>query len=347
MADPTDDLPPRVLSGIQPSGTLHLGNYFGAMQQHIALQDEFPGESYYFIADYHALTTLRDPAALRQNVFDVALTYLACGLDPDKALLFRQSDIPEVTELTWLLATVTGMGLLERAHSYKDKVSQGIKPVAGLFLYPVLMAADILIYNSSLVPVGKDQVQHIEMTQDMATHFNEAYAEQAPVLRRPQWRLSKTPYVPGIDGRKMSKSYGNTLPMFLSGKQLKKAVGQVVTDSTPLGSPLMYARTDEHGETTKENVYALLELFCDEQELAQIRGWYQAGKRDGQDFGWGHAKQLLAAKIEAHFEAARARRDHYLANPNEVEAVLERSAKQARAVARATIDACKQACGLR
>ncbi|PRQ06611.1 tryptophan--tRNA ligase [Enhygromyxa salina] len=347
MAAANNVLPPRVLSGIQPSGTLHLGNYFGAMQQHIALQDEFPGQSYYFIADYHALTTLRDPAALRQNVFDVALTYLACGLDPDKALLFRQSDIPEVTELTWLLSTVTGMGLLERAHSYKDKVNQGIKPVAGLFFYPVLMAADILIYQSSLVPVGKDQVQHIEMTQDMATHFNEAFAQDTPVLRRPEWRLSKTPYVPGIDGRKMSKSYGNTLPLFLSGKPLKKAVGQVVTDSTPLGSPLSISRTDEHGETSKENVYALLELFCDEAELEQIRGWYQAGKRDGQDFGWGHAKQLLAAKIDAHFEPARARREHYLAHPEQVEAVLERSAKQARAVARATIDACKRACGLR
>ncbi|KIG17337.1 Tryptophanyl-tRNA synthetase [Enhygromyxa salina] len=347
MAASIDELPPRVLSGIQPSGTLHLGNYFGAMQQHIALQDEFPGQSYYFIADYHALTTLRDPAALRQNVFDVALTYLACGLDPDKALLFRQSDIPEVTELTWLLSTVTGMGLLERAHSYKDKVAQGIKPVAGLFFYPVLMASDILIYRSSLVPVGKDQVQHIEMTQDMATHFNETYASEAPVLRRPEWRLSKTPYVPGIDGRKMSKSYGNTLPLFLSGKKLKKAVGQVVTDSTPLGSPLPLTRTNDEGETTKENVYALLELFCDDAELAQIRGWYQAGKRDGQDFGWGHAKQFLAGKIEAHFAQARARREHYLAHPEEVEAVLERSAKQARALARATIDDCKRACGLR
>jgi tryptophanyl-tRNA synthetase len=350
MAAANDDLSPRVLSGIQPSGTLHLGNYFGAMQQHIALQDEFPGASYYFIADYHALTTLRDPAALRKNVFDVALTYLACGLDPDKALLFRQSDIPEVTELTWLLSTVTGMGLLERAHSYKDKVAHGIKPVSGLFFYPVLMAADILIYQSSLVPVGKDQVQHIEMAQDMATHFNEAYgkyAEQASILRRPQWRLSKTPYVPGIDGRKMSKSYENTLPMFLSGKPLKKAVGQVVTDSTPLGSPLSLTRIDEKGETQPETVYALLELFCDEHELTQIRSWYQAGKRDGQDFGWGHAKQLLAAKIEAHFADARARRDHYLAHPEQVEAVLERSANQARAIARATIDDCKRACGLR
>jgi len=358
-----DDLPPRVLSGIQPSGTIHLGNYFGAIQQHVALQDEFPGESYYFIADYHALTTLRDPEALRKHVFDVAVTYLACGLDPDKALLFRQSDIPEVTELTWLLSTVTGMGLLERAHSYKDKVAQNIKPVAGLFFYPVLMAADILIYQSSLVPVGKDQVQHVEMTQDMATHFNEAYAQDRPILRRTQWRLSKAPYVPGLDGRKMSKSYGNTLPLFLAGKPLKKAVGQIVTDSTALGQPLSLTRTipetihvrDEASDTVTaitqdkvvpETTYALLELLCDEAELAELRSWYAAGERDGQAFGWGHAKLLLAQKIEAHFAEARARREHFLAHPEQVEAVLRRSAERARVVARATLDACRHACGL-
>jgi tryptophanyl-tRNA synthetase len=341
---PLEVLPARVLSGIQPSGALHLGNYFGALRQHIALQDEFPGQSYYFIADYHALTTLRDAAALRANVFDVAVTYLACGLDPSKALLFRQSDIPEVTELTWLLSTVTGMGLLERAHSYKDKLAQGLKPVAGLCFYPVLMAADILIYKSSLVPVGKDQVQHIEMAQDMATHFNEAFGQ--PVLRRPEWRLSSTPYVPGIDGRKMSKSYGNTLSLFMSGKPLRKAVGQVVTDSTPLGQPLSLTRVDADGESSKECVYALLELFCDEAELEQIRGFYATGQRDGQAFGWGHAKQLLAGKIETHFADARARREHYLAHPEEVEAVLRRSAELARAVARATLDECRRACGL-
>lgn len=338
--------PTRVLSGIQPSGTIHLGNYFGAIQQHLALQHEFPGQCFYFIADYHALTTLRDGAALRKQVFELAVTYLACGLDPDKALLFRQSEIPEVCELTWLLSTVTGIGLLERAHSYKDKVAQGIKPVAGLFFYPVLMAADILVYGSSLVPVGKDQVQHVEMTQDMATHFNEAFCKDAPVLRRPEWRLSKSPYVIGIDGRKMSKSYGNTLPLFLAGKQLKKAVGQIVTDSTELGQPLRLERVDESGETTPETVYSLLELFCDEAELEQIRSWYAAGQREGQPFGWGHAKMLLAGKIEAHFAEARARREHLLAHPDEVEAVLQRSAAQARVIARETLDACKRACGL-
>jgi tryptophanyl-tRNA synthetase len=336
-----DALPPRVLSGIQPSGTIHLGNYFGAIRQQVALQDEFPNECLYFIADYHALTTVRDPAALRQNVFDLAVTYLACGVDPAKSMLFRQSDIPEVCELTWLLSTVTGMGLLERAVSYKDKVDQGIKPSVGLFTYPILMAADILIYRSSLVPVGKDQVQHIEMTQDMATHFNEAFARETPVLRRPEWRLSKSPYVPGVDGRKMSKSYGNTLPLFLTGKPLRKSLDAIVTDSTPYGDPLPW-KTD--------NVYALLELVCSDEELAEIRGFYEAGAwtPDGapQKFGYGHAKNLLSAKLDELFAPARARRDEFLAHPDDVEDILRSSAAKARVLARETIDACRQACGI-
>jgi tryptophanyl-tRNA synthetase len=340
------DAPARVLSGIQPSGAIHIGNYFGAIQQHMSLQEEFPGESYYFIADYHALTTLRDADALRNSVFELAVTYLACGLDPEKAVLFRQSDIPEVTVLTWLLSTVTGMGLLERAHSYKDKVAQGLKPVAGLFFYPVLMAADILLYQSSLVPVGKDQVQHVEMTQDMATYFNEAFAPNAPVLRRPEWRLSSAAYVPGIDGRKMSKSYGNTLPLFESGKKLRKLTAKIVTDSTPLGQPLHHRRVSESSEEVDENVYALLRLFCNEADLEQIRGWYASGQRDGQPFGWGHAKQLLAQKMDEYFAPARERREYYLAHPEEVEQVLQRSAVKARAVARQTLEACKRACGL-
>ena len=329
---------PRVLSGIQPSGTLHLGNYFGAIVQHLALQHEHPGESLYFIADYHALTTLRDPAALRSNSFDAAVTYLALGLDPAKALLFRQSDVPEVHELAWLLACVTGMGLLERAHSYKDKLAQGITPKVGLFTYPVLMAADILIYGSTLVPVGKDQLQHVEFAQDMATYFNEAFpGEGGPILVRPEPLQGKAPIVPGIDGRKMSKSYNNTLPLFESGKKLKKLVGQIVTDSTPLGEPLSLATC---------NVFALLKLFCSAPELDQLETWYRTGRRDDQPFGYGHAKVLLAEKIEAHFAEARARREHLLANPSEVEAVLARSAVRARALARATIDRCRRAVGL-
>jgi len=331
------EAPHRILSGVQPTGELHLGNYFGAIRQHIALQDEFPGECFYFIADYHALTTVHDPETLREHVRGVALTYLACGLDPDKALLFRQTDVPEVTELTWMLASVTGMGLLERAHSYKDKIAHGLKPDVGLFLYPVLMASDILIYGSSLVPVGRDQVQHIEMTQDMATYFNQTFCPAAPVLRRPEPRLSETPYVPGIDGRKMSKSYDNTIPIFESGKKLRKIVGSVVTDSTPLGQPL---------PTDTCNVFALLKLFCDDAELEKIAACYREGKRDGEPFGYGHAKKMLAETIESHFAEARARREQLLAEPDRVEQVLRRSAERARAVAAETVRRCKEACGL-
>ncbi len=328
----------RVLSGVQPSGAPHIGNYFGAIQQHIALQDEFPGECFYFIADYHALTTVKDAQKLREMVRDVAVTYLALGLDPERATLFRQSDVPEHTELTWMLSTVTGMGLLERAVSYKDKIAKGIKPSVGLFTYPVLMAADILIYKSSLVPVGKDQIQHVEMTQDMATHFNEAFAGDEPILRRPEFRLSRAPYVPGLDGQKMSKSYDNTIPMWTRGKALKKLVGRVVTDSTELGQPL---------PTENCNVFALLELFAGPDELEQIRGHYAAGSRDGQPFGYGHAKMLLKDLIERHFEQADVRREHLLAHPEEVDEVLRRGASRAREVARETVEQCKRACGLR
>jgi len=335
-----EPLAKRVLSGVQPTGDLHLGNYFGAISQHIALQDEFPGEAYYFIADYHALTTVRDADALRSAVFEVAVTYLALGLDPDKALLFRQSDVPEVTELAWMLACGTGMGLLERATSYKDKVAKGLKPNVGLFTYPILMAADILAYQSSLVPVGKDQVQHVEMAQDMATHFEQTFpsGEDGPVLVRPEYRLSSTPKVPGLDGDKMSKSYGNTIPIFTSGKKLKKLVARVVTTAAELGSPL---------PTDNDNVLGLLALFCDAAELEAIKSYYRAGKRDGEPFGYGHAKQLLAAKIDAHFAEARERREALLADPQQVEDVLARSAVKARARAQATLQLCRRATGLR
>jgi tryptophanyl-tRNA synthetase len=329
--------PPRVLSGVQPTGELHLGNYFGAIAQHIALQDEYPGECWFFIADYHALTTVHDASKLRDNVFEVALAYLSLGLDVEKAALFRQSDVPEVTELTWLLSCVTGMGLLERAHSYKDKIARGIKPSMGLFNYPILMASDILVYRSSIVPVGKDQVQHIEMAQDMAGYFNQAFSPGADVLRRPQWRLSEAPYVPGLDGAKMSKSYDNTIPMFSSGKKLQKLVGKIVTGSTPLGDPL---------PVEGDNVLALLRLLCDEDELARIESWYRRGLRDEQPFGYGHAKRLLAEKIDEHFAQARRRRDELLAAPERVEQALQRSAERARALARRTLDDCRRACGL-
>jgi tryptophanyl-tRNA synthetase len=327
----------RVLSGIQPSGTKHLGNYFGAIRQHIQLQDAHPGECFYFIADYHALTTLHDADALRASVRELAVTYLALGLDPEKATLFRQSDVPEVTELAWLLATVTGMGLLERAHGYKDKVAKGISSSVGLFTYPVLMAADILIYDATLVPVGKDQIQHVEMTQDMATHFNQTYGKGATLLERPEFRLSEAPYVTGTDGQKMSTSYGNTLPLFESGKRLKKLVGGIVTDSTELGAPL---------DPERCNVFALLKLFASAEDLERLAGYYRAGSRDGEPFGYGHAKLVLAEHIDRHFAEARARREELLAHPERVDAVLQRGAARARATARATLDRCKRACGL-
>lgn len=331
------ELPPRVLSGIQPTGDdLHLGNYFGAIQQHIALPHEFPGECLFFIADFHALTTVHDAEALRRRVREVAVTYLALGLDLDKAALFRQSDVPEVCELTWMLMAVTGKGLLERAHAYKDKVAKGLPSSMGLFCYPVLMAADILVYRSSMVPVGKDQVQHVEMAQDMCTYFNEAFGQ--PVLRRPEFRLSFAPNVPGTDGGKMSKSYNNTIPIFASGKALKKLVGRIVTDSTPLGDPL---------PTEKDNVLALLDLFLDERGREEVRGWYRAGARDGQPFGYGHAKQLLAEHIEQHFAKARAERERLLADPQQIEDALAKGAKRARALAAEVLADCRRATGLR
>jgi tryptophanyl-tRNA synthetase len=331
-------LPPRVLSGLQSSGELHIGNYFGAVQQHVELQDEYPGECLFFIADYHALTTMRDADALRRNTLDVAVTYLALGLDLERASLFRQSDVPEVTELTWMLACATGMGLLERAHSYKDKVAHGIKPSAGLFYYPVLMAADILVYQSSMVPVGKDQVQHVEMAQDMATHFNEQFGNGAQLLRRPEWRLSHAPYVPGLDGAKMSKSYDNTIPIWSSGKDLRKRIGRIVTDSTPLGQPL---------PVESDKVLALLDLVLDEGERAEVREWYRSGSRAGQPFGYGHAKQLLADRLDAFFADARGRRDQLLRDPSLVDDILRKSAMKVRELAQRTLDRCRLATGLR
>jgi tryptophanyl-tRNA synthetase len=347
----------RILSGIQPSGKLHLGNYFGAIQQHIALQDQ--GDAFYFIADYHAMTTLQEAEAkeadaaqkagkttwkkakeiLRENVHDVALDYLALGLDPNKATLYRQSDVPEVTELAWMLATVTGMGLLERAHSYKDKVQNGITPTVGLFTYPILMAADILAVRSNLVPVGKDQVQHLEMTRDMAGYFNRAYAEVFP---EPRELLGEAAVVPGTDGRKMSKSYFNTIEIFAEGKALKTAVMGIVTNSTALEDP-------KDPDTC--NVFAIYKLFSTAEEQDALRKQYaepmfNADSRKGRAFGYGDAKQLLLAKIDAKFTEARERRKQLLANPKEVEAVLVEGARRAQAEIRETIKLVRESVGL-
>ncbi len=317
----------RILSGVQPSGKLHLGNYFGAIKQHIELQDE--GECFYFIADLHALTTIQNAEELQANVRDVALDYLALGLDPKKTVFFRQSDVPEVTELAWIFSTVTGMGLLERAHSYKDKVARGLPASVGLFFYPVLMAADILIYRSHLVPVGQDQVQHLEITRDIAGYFNHTYGEIFPL---PQYRLGQAPVVPGLDGKKMSKSYGNTIEIFAEGKELKKKVMSIVTDSTPLEAPK---------DPDKCNVFKLYSLFATPQEQQELAEKYRAG-----GFGYGQAKQMLYEKIEQYFATARQRRRELAKEPGLVEEVLRQGAARARAEARATMALVRRAVGL-
>lgn len=319
----------RVLSGVQPSGKLHLGNYFGAIKQHIALQDAY--DCFFFIADYHSLTTIRDAQTLREHVIDVALDYLALGLDPSKVAFFRQCDIPEVTELAWVLSTVTGMGLLERAHSYKDKLARGIAASVGLFTYPILMAADILMYRSHLVPVGQDQVQHIEMARDMAGYFHQTYG--VTVFPLPEAKLNEAAIVPGTDGKKMSKSYGNTIDIFAEGKPLKKSVMSIVTDSTPLEAPK---------DPTQCNVFKLYSLFADETEKAALAEKYRAG-----GMGYGTAKTMLLDKIETYFAAARARRKDLLKHLDHVESVLQQGAARGREEARATMTEVRKAVGLR
>ncbi len=318
----------RYLSGIQSSGDLHLGNYFGAIRQHLDLQ--VAGESYYFLANYHALTTIHDKEQLARYTFDAAATYLALGLDPEVAILFRQSDVPEVCELTWLLLTATPMGELERAVSYKDKVQRNIAASAGLFTYPVLMAADILGYDATTVPVGKDQVQHLEMAREIARSFNHQYGEK--VFVEPEARLGTAPVVPGLDGQKMSKSYGNSIPIFVSGKPLKKLVGKIVTDSKSLGDPL-------DPETC--NVFALYSLFADDEEKAEMAERYRAGA-----VGYGDAKKALMEKIEETFADARARYEHLRSHPDEVEEILRAGGAKAREVCREVTDRARAACGV-
>ena len=320
------------LSGITPSGLPHLGNYFGAIAQHIALPAR-GGEHFYFIADYHALISSRDPVELRSRVREVAVTYIALGLDLERATLFRQSDVPEVCELTWLLSSVTGMGVLERSVSYRDKVEKGIPASVGLFMYPALMAADILAYDSNFVPVGVDQKQHVEIARDMAQSFNAAYGETFVL---PDPLLSEHSKVPGLDGEKMSKSYGNTIPIFETGKPLKKLVGRVLTDSREPHEP-----KDPAGLL----LFDLLKLFLTTNELAE---WAERVRSGGSNApGYGHLKQRLIDAIEERFAVARARRAELLADPAEVERALARGAAKARARAVATRDRALRAAGLR
>ena len=318
----------RVLSGIQSSGKLHLGNFLGAMKQHI--EDQEVHECFFFIANYHSLTTVQDPELLRAYTRDVALDYLALGLDPEKAKLFRQSDIPEVTELTWILSTVTGKGLLERATSYKDKTAKGIAPSMGLFCYPILMAADILIYRSDLVPVGKDQVQHIEMAQDMASYFNNTFGRE--VLKRPEPKLNEAMIVPGVDGQKMSKSYGNTIDLFDSAKATRKRIMSIKTDSTPVEAPK---------DPDNCNVFALYRLLAEQDEVHALAERYRGG-----GMGYGDAKGLLADVVERVLGPARERREKLERDPDFVEDVLRSSAGKARAVAQEVMADVREACGL-
>lgn len=324
-------MPIRILSGVQASGKLHLGNYFGAIKQHIDLQSHADAELFYFIADFHALTTIHDAATLRDNVRDAAIDYLALGLDPKRSVFFRQSDVPEVTELAWMLSTTTGRGLLERAHSYKDKIAKGLDASMGLFYYPVLMAADILIFRANLVPVGQDQVQHIEMAQDMAQSWNHAF--KTSFLVRPEPRLSSTPRIVGVDGEKMSKSYKNTIDLQMDGKPLKKVVMSIKTDSAALEDP-------KNPDTC--NVFSLYALFATPEERDALAARYRAG-----GMGYGEAKVALLEKIQTYFAPYRARRAELVANPTEVDEVLRDGAARARAVTQATMAEARKLVGLR
>jgi tryptophanyl-tRNA synthetase len=315
------------LSGIQPSGALHLGNYFGAMQPAIEMQEH--GQAVYFIADYHALTSVSKADDLRRYTFDVAAGFLACGLDPRRTILFRQSDVPQVHELAWLLSVVTPIGLLERAHSYKDKVAQGAETSHGLFAYPVLMAADILLYNSDCVPVGKDQKQHLEIARDIAQKFNDRFG---PVFKLPEPIIREsTAIVPGVDGRKMSKSYGNTIALFGEEKEIKKPVMSIKTDSTPIDQP-------------KQIEGSILGQLMQLVNPDGYKNFIAQGASPG--VGYGDLKKKLLAEIQNRFQPFQEKFKHYQAYPDEVEAILRDGAVRARALATPVLEAARKATGL-
>ncbi len=319
----------RILSGIQPSGTLHLGNYFGMMRPAIELQDQ--GEAYYFIANYHSMTSLFHAEERRRNSLDVALDFLACGLDPKKAVFFKQSDVPEVTELAWMLSSVTPMGLLERGTSYKDKIAKGISPNHGLFAYPVLMAADILIYNSNVVPVGRDQRQHLEMTRDIAIKWNQTYGETFVV---PEARIrDEVAEVPGLDGQKMSKSYGNTIEIFGEEKATRKKIMSLVMDSRTPQEP--------KPDAEKNLAIQLLKLVAPPAVARDYESRLRAG-----GLGYGDLKKALFEHYWNCFAAARARRAELAANMDYVQQVLREGAAKARAVAQGVLKKAKAVSGL-
>jgi tryptophanyl-tRNA synthetase len=319
----------RILSGIQPTGLPHLGNYFGMMKPAIELQEQ--GEAFYFIADLHALTTVRDAESLRRNSREIAIDFLACGLDSEKACLFRQSDIACIPELAWILSTVTPMGLLERCHSYKDKLAKGLHASLGLFSYPVLMAADILAYDSDVVPVGRDQKQHLEVTRDIAVKINELYGE---IFKLPEAMIrDESAAIPGTDGAKMSKSYGNTIELFLAEKTLKKKIMAIQTDSTPVESPKPVEGS------------AILDIYrhvASPSEYADMEADFKAGGK-----GYGDFKKRLFDAVWEYFSPMRAERERIAADPGEVDRILRDGAERASRVSEPVMDRLRQAIGLR
>lgn len=318
----------RILSGIQPSGTLHVGNYFGMMRPAIELQEK--GEAFYFIADYHSMTSLFDANERRKNTLDVALDFLACGLDPKKSVFFKQSDVPEVTELAWLLTTLTPMAMLENCHSYKEKIARGLSPNHGIFAYPVLMAADILIYDSNIVPVGKDQKQHVEVTRDVAIKFNYTYGETFVV---PNEQIQEsTAVVPGVDGQKMSKSYGNTIEIFGDEKALRKKIMSIKMDSRLPAEP--------KPDANENLAIQLLKVIN-----ADAGRDYEEKLRGG-GLGYGDLKKTLFEVYWEHFSAARARRAELAANLDYVHGVLKDGAARARTLARTVLQRARKASGL-
>ncbi len=319
----------KILSGIQPSGQLHIGNYFGMMRPMIKNMDR--GELYAFIVNFHAMTSVHDPGRLSRDTLHAAADFLALGLDPERCIFWVQSDVPEVTELTWIFSTLTPMGLLERCHSYKDKLAKGIAPSHGLFSYPVLMAADILLYQAEVVPVGKDQKQHVEVARDIAAKFNHTFGKTF-VLPEPEIDDSVAT-VPGIDGQKMSKSYGNTIPIFCDEKELRKRVMAIVTDSTPVDAPK---------DPDRCNLFAIYRLFAPADRVAEVRDLYVNGGA-----AYGKIKLELYEILLEYFRPAREERSRILADPGELRRVLRRGAEKARAKAAATLDLVRERVGLR
>ena len=318
----------RVLTGIKPTGMPHIGNLLGMYRPALAMQDA--SECYFFVASYHALTTMRDPALLRQQTIDVAANWLALGLDPTRSVIWAQHDVPEVTELAWILACITSKGMMDKAHAFKDAVNKGREVNIGLYTYPILMAADILAFDSHVVPVGKDQKQHVEMARDMAQRFNHLFGETL-VIPAPQIR-EDVATVPGLDGQKMSKSYNNTIEIFLPPKKLRKKIMGIVTDSKGV---------EESKDPDTCHVFSLYKLVATPEQQAELAAQYRAG-----GLGYGHAKQALFEVVDAQLAEARERYEHLMANPDEVRQVLAEGADRARTTARATLDRVRSAAGL-